>query len=46
MSTRQIYTINGDRVNASRLEYLFLKLCYGQGLTPEEYDEYKKASKP
>lgn len=49
METRQIYTYTSRHTNkrvevmCTRYEYLFLKLCYDvNGLTPEEYAEYKK----
>ena len=29
----------------NRLEELLLKLVYGEGLTPKEYEEYKNLSK-
>lgn len=29
----------------NRLEELFIKLCYGEGLTEQEYNEYKQLSK-
>ena len=47
--TRQLYTYTSRHTNkkvevmCTRYEYLFLKLCYDvNGLTPEEYTEYKK----
>lgn len=49
---RQIYYYtsrnNGERkkVYCTRLDYLFLKLCYDiNGLTPDEYEEYKAATR-
>ena len=50
--TRQIYyytsrnTGERKKVCCTRLDYLFLKLYYDiNGLTPEEYEEYKAATK-
>ena len=49
---RQIYyytsknTGKREKVCCTRSEYLFMKLCYDvNGLTPEEFEEYKAATK-
>lgn len=49
---RQIYDYKsrstGERkkVHCTRSEYLYIKLCYDiNGLTPDEYEEYKAATR-
>ena len=35
-----------EKVCCARSEYLYIKLCYDvNGLTPEEFDEYKASTK-
>ena len=43
---RSRYTGERKKVYCTRLDYLFLKLYYDiDGLTPDEYEEYKAATK-
>ena len=39
---RQTYILNNSKVYCTYLEYLFLKLQYGPGLTQEEHNYYKQ----
>ena len=50
--TRQVYyytsrnTGKREKVCCTRREFLYIKLCYdANGLTPEEYEEYKAATR-
>lgn len=41
---KQTYLFKGEKVHCTYMEYLYLKLCYGVGLTESEYQEYKAYS--